>query len=211
MSRKNDLAVARCLAVADRPISRPPPLEHPGEHGNFAIDAVDDARFDLPSVRSVQAPRVLHQRPSPGDREGEEQDVQAGVVEALADVAPRGEEESRRVGGEGTKPFKQESPNTGTSWDRSCGTGTSRGPEDRRIASAKSGHRAQDQCPAPETGTFRFPLTGTVSWPRTPVTTTSPGWRPCSRRPRGRSSRGPERSVRAWRRWARHPSAPVCR
>ncbi|MCE7956391.1 MAG: hypothetical protein DYH06_00405 [Acidobacteria bacterium ACB2] len=41
---------------------------------------------------------MTHECPSPGDRLGEEQGVQAGVVEALADVAPRGQEESRLVG-----------------------------------------------------------------------------------------------------------------
>lgn len=45
----------------------------------------------------MQPPRVLHERAFPRDGQREEECVEARVVEALADVAPRREEETLLV------------------------------------------------------------------------------------------------------------------
>ena len=97
VARKNGLTDADCLAVADRPIARPPPLVHPGEHGDLAIDVVDDARLELARVRPVKAPRVLDERPAPGNREGEEERVDLVRLEQRADVGRRPEDAEAAV------------------------------------------------------------------------------------------------------------------
>lgn len=44
-------------------------------------------------VQAVQAADVLGDRPTPRDGQGEEQGVEAGVIEALADELPRGDQD----------------------------------------------------------------------------------------------------------------------
>jgi len=53
---------------------------HPREHGHCQIRVVVDDDFFLLIVQAVEPTRVLHQRAAPGDRQGQEQRVEAGVA-----------------------------------------------------------------------------------------------------------------------------------
>ena len=61
------------------------------------IDVVDDPDFAPGVVVSVKPSCVLGHRALPGDRHGEHEGVKTRVVEALADVAARGENNPRTL------------------------------------------------------------------------------------------------------------------
>jgi hypothetical protein len=61
------------------------------------IDVVDDPDFVLGVVVSVKASRVLRHRALSGDRHGEHKGVKSRAVEALTDVATRGENNPRTL------------------------------------------------------------------------------------------------------------------
>src|SRR5205823_1027945 len=80
--------------IADRPVSAEPLLEHAGEQRNCRIHVIVDAHFGLPRAQPVKAPGVLDERALPRHGHGQEEGVQARVVESLADVASGRENEA---------------------------------------------------------------------------------------------------------------------
>src|SRR5207248_7240302 len=85
-----------CFAsrIADRAIAAQALLEHAEEHGDLAVDVVEDAHFGLARMEPMEASRVLYEDALPGNRHGEEKGIQARVIEPLADVAPCRQDES---------------------------------------------------------------------------------------------------------------------
>jgi hypothetical protein len=53
----------------------------------------------------MQAARVLGYRASPRDRQCKEQRIEAGIIEALADVPAGSKDDSRLVAGDGRQSF----------------------------------------------------------------------------------------------------------
>jgi hypothetical protein len=84
--------------VADGAVPPQPPLEHPQEHRDFAINVIVDPNLGLARVETVQPSRVLHERALPGDGQGQKQRVEACIVEALANVATRGQDQMLLIG-----------------------------------------------------------------------------------------------------------------
>ena len=71
---------------------------HACQHGNATIHVVVDDHVRFARVLPVQPAGVLLQRPSPCDRHGQEERVQARVVEPLTDAAAGGDDDSRGLG-----------------------------------------------------------------------------------------------------------------
>lgn len=74
--------------------------EHAAQYGNVGIDVVVDASFGLLRVRPVEPAGVLDDGALPCDRHGEQERVETGVVEALADESPGREHQSRLIASE---------------------------------------------------------------------------------------------------------------
>ena len=89
---------ASSSCVADRAVAPQPSLEHPEEHRHIAVDVIVDPDLGLAGMEAMQPARVLHERALPGDRQREEQRVEARIVEALADVATGGQDQALLVG-----------------------------------------------------------------------------------------------------------------
>src|SRR5207249_2567380 len=108
--------------IADRPIPPQPLLEHARKQRDPTIDVVVDAHLALSRAQPVEAPRVLDERALPRHGHGQEERVQPRVVEPLANVATRRENEalltvrdgrqlrrrlSSRLGGHATLEYHQ--------------------------------------------------------------------------------------------------------
>ena len=89
---ESERRLASC--VADGAIRSEALLEQPQEHRNLPVDVVVDPNLGLCRMRPVKASAVLDERALPRDRHREEEGVETGVVEALADVATRREDEA---------------------------------------------------------------------------------------------------------------------
>ena len=79
------------VTVAQSPVPFHPLLEHPGQYRDVPVHVVVDSYLPLSGAMAVQTPCVLDQSTFPGDGKGEEQRVEASVVESFADVPSRGE------------------------------------------------------------------------------------------------------------------------
>src|SRR5512145_1664644 len=75
--------------IADRAIRGEPLLEHPKQHRDFPVHIVIDSHLGLGRMMSMEPAAVLNQRPFPRDRQGEEECVESGIIEAFTDVAAR--------------------------------------------------------------------------------------------------------------------------
>src|SRR5437867_10539711 len=89
-------AAERCLAtcIADGPVRPQSLLEHAHQQRNLSIHVIEDSDLLLPGVETVKAPRILREGPLPRDRHREKERVEAGVVEAFADVLARRKNET---------------------------------------------------------------------------------------------------------------------
>lgn len=74
-------------------------VEHARAHRHCAVNVVVDAHFLFRVVQAVQASDVLRERAAPRDRQREEERVEPAVVEALADIAARGDDHAWHVFG----------------------------------------------------------------------------------------------------------------
>ena len=81
-------AAGLCDLIPERPVPRAAPVGHLGQDWLQGIDVVVDDHLPLCGVDPMEAAGILRQRPSPRDRHGKEQRVEACIVEALAEVAP---------------------------------------------------------------------------------------------------------------------------
>src|ERR1700722_13020766 len=81
--------------VSDGPVSFQPLLIHPRKHSNLCIHVIEHSHDLLPVVDPMKTPDVLLERAAPRDRHREKQSVESGVVEALADVASSGKQDTR--------------------------------------------------------------------------------------------------------------------
>jgi len=79
--------------VSHGPVASQALLEHPCKNRYPAVNIVKDANFGLAMVSAMEAAGVLDQGSLPGDGQGQEQSVQPGVVEPLADEAPRSQKD----------------------------------------------------------------------------------------------------------------------
>ena len=73
--------------VAHRFIASTTAVEHPRQHRDVQVSVVVDAHLALAVMQPVQSTDVLRDRSMPGDGKRQEQGVEPGVVESLADVA----------------------------------------------------------------------------------------------------------------------------
>lgn len=80
--------------IAHSPIGPQSLFEHPSQRRDGRIDVIEDAHFLLSRMQTMKTSRVLHQRALPRDRHGKKQRVEPGIIEPLADVATRREDES---------------------------------------------------------------------------------------------------------------------
>lgn len=83
--------------VTDGLVAAAPFVEHPREHGYRTINVIVDSHLGLVGVKSVEPPDVLLERAPPRDWQREKECIEPAVVEALADVAPRRDDDARRV------------------------------------------------------------------------------------------------------------------
>jgi hypothetical protein len=60
---------------------------HAREHRHVHVDIVVNNHFFLPVVVAMQAPDVLRKRSLLGDRHGEEQSIEPGIVEPFTEIA----------------------------------------------------------------------------------------------------------------------------
>ena len=72
-----------------------PLFEHTGEHRLVKIGVVVDAHLTLVLVEAMQTSNILSDGASPRYRHCQEQGVEAGLVEALADESARGQNHLR--------------------------------------------------------------------------------------------------------------------
>ncbi len=86
------------MRVSDGFISVTTAVEHPREHCDVQVSVVVNAHFTLAFMQAMQSADVLRDRSMPGDRKRQEQGVEPGVVESLADVAARCQEHAILVG-----------------------------------------------------------------------------------------------------------------
>ena len=79
--------------VTHRPIPAHALLEHPGQHGDIAVDIVHHADLGLGVMFAVQPTGVLYQRTLPRDGHREKECVESGIVKSFAYELARGQYE----------------------------------------------------------------------------------------------------------------------
>src|SRR6266567_1562825 len=84
--------------VPHRAIATKTSFEHAREDGQAAVHVVVDPDLLLLRQMPMKTPGVLDERALPGNGEGEEEGVQARVVEPLACVAARRENDALFIG-----------------------------------------------------------------------------------------------------------------
>ena len=80
-------------------------VEHPVAHGNVQVHVVMHTHLLFACVAAVQTPHILRYPPAPGDGKGEKERVKPRVVEALAKIRSRGQQDARRPIGNGVQPL----------------------------------------------------------------------------------------------------------
>jgi hypothetical protein len=74
--------------VPDGSVASQAALEHAGQHWYATINVVVDPHLALARMESPDSAGVLNECPLPGSRRGEEEGIQLGIVESLADGSP---------------------------------------------------------------------------------------------------------------------------
>ncbi|MFT6864576.1 MAG: hypothetical protein ACJAVK_003144 [Akkermansiaceae bacterium] len=86
--------------VADGFVAGAAAVEHAGEHGDVEVGVVVDLHHLLAVVEAMKSAGVLCDGPAPGDGHGEEEGVEAGVIEAFADEFTGRDDDARFVCGD---------------------------------------------------------------------------------------------------------------
>ena len=81
-------------AVAKRSIPDLPFRRHAREQGNRIVDIVVNLHIGFSCMPAMEAPDILRESAFPGDRHGQEQRVEAIIVEPFADISARREDEA---------------------------------------------------------------------------------------------------------------------
>ena len=86
--------------VADGFVAGAAAVEHAGEHGDVEVGVVVDLHHLFAVMEAMESAGVLRDGPAPGDGHGEEEGVEAGVIEAFTDEFSGRDDEARFVFGD---------------------------------------------------------------------------------------------------------------
>lgn len=86
--------------VADGFVASAAAVEHAGEHRDVEVGVVVNLDHLLAMVETMESAGVLRDGPAPGDGHGEEEGVEAGVIETFADEFSGGDDDTRFIFGD---------------------------------------------------------------------------------------------------------------